>query len=206
MGKFLIFMRDSEFDKSCHIVHKFVDKIVYKVLEQTQPKDAEKVIEGKDDADRYVFLTEMAKATRDPKQLRDELLNILLAGRDTTASLLSVTFHVLARRPDIFKKLEAEVYELHGVKPDYETLKTMKYLKYLLNESKSPLPQLSNINDTSSPSPLPCCPRKRPICQQRHYDTPRWGTRRPKPHLHSQRPNRRIRRLRYAPPERHLRA
>jgi len=140
MGKFVFFWRDSEFDKACNIVHSFVDKIVYKVLEKTQPKDAEKVIESKDAADRYVFLTEMVKATRDPKQLRDELLNILLAGRDTTASLLSVTFHVLARRPDIFKKLKAEVDELRGVKPDYETLKTMKYLKYLLNESKSLLP------------------------------------------------------------------
>lgn len=204
MGKFLLFMRDSEFDKSCHIVHKFVDKIVYKVLEKTQPKDAEKVIEGKEDADRYVFLTEMAKATRDPKQLRDELLNILLAGRDTTASLLSVTFHVLAHRPDIFKKLKAEVDELHGVKPDYETLKTMKYLKYLLNESKSPLPQRSNITDTSSPSPLPRRPGKRPIRQQKYYNTPRWRARRPKPHLHPQGSNCRIRRLRYASPERHL--
>lgn len=135
MGKFLVFLRNSEFDKSCKIVHDFVDKIVYKALEKTQPRDAEKFIEGKEDADRYVFLTEMAKATRDPIQLRDELLNILLAGRDTTASLLSVTFHVLARRPDIFKKLKAEVDGLNGVKPDYETLKSMKYLKYLLNET-----------------------------------------------------------------------
>lgn len=135
MGKFLFFMRDSEFDNSCAVVHNFVDKIVDKALEKTQPKDVEKAIEGKDGADRYVFLMEMAKATRDPKQLRDELLNILLAGRDTTASLLSMTFHILARRPDIFKKLKAEVDELRGGKPDYETLKTMKYLKYLLNET-----------------------------------------------------------------------
>jgi cytochrome P450 len=74
------------------------------------------------------------KSTTDPKQLRDELLNILLAGRDTTASLLSNTFHVLARRPDIWKKLKAEVDELQGARPDYETLRNMKYLKYLLNE------------------------------------------------------------------------
>jgi len=48
---------------------------------------------------------------------------------------MSNTFHVLARRPDILKKLIAEVDELHGKKPDYEALKSMKYLKYLLTES-----------------------------------------------------------------------
>ena len=142
MGKLVHLYRDSEFDKACRIVHDFVDKIVSKALEKVQPLDAEKSIDGKGDADRYVFLTEMVKATRDPKRLRDELLNILLAGRDTTASLLSNTFHVLARRPDIWNKLKAEVDSLKGEKPDYETLRNMKYLKYLLNECKLPSPNL----------------------------------------------------------------
>lgn len=139
MAKFVNFIPDKNFYKACKVVHDFVDKIVDKALEKTQPKDAEKVIEGKDGAERYVFLNELAKSTRDRRQLRDELLNILLAGRDTTASLLSITFHVLARRPDIFKKLKAELDTLHGRKPDYETLRNLKYLKYLLQESKSAL-------------------------------------------------------------------
>ena len=37
---------------------------------------------------RYVFINELAKETDDPQRLRAELLNLLLAGRDTTASLL----------------------------------------------------------------------------------------------------------------------
>jgi cytochrome P450 len=86
--------------------------------------------------ERYVFLNELAKSTNDPKQLRDELLNILLAGRDTTASLLSHTWHALARRPDVWAKLKAEVDALGGKAPDYETLRDMKYLKFVLNECK----------------------------------------------------------------------
>lgn len=143
MGKLSSFMRDSEFDEACKTVHSFVDKIVQDALSKIDAKE-EKAIEG-GGAGRYVFLTEMVKATKDPKQLRDELLNILLAGRDTTASLLSNTFHVLARRPDIWEKLQAEVDELGGEKPDYDTMKGMKYMKYVLNECKFPFPNsLSN--------------------------------------------------------------
>lgn len=134
LGKLIHLCRDPEFDEACKIVHKFVDKIIFKSLEKLHPRDAEKSIDGKRQPERYVFLTEMLKSTTDPKQLRDELLNILLAGRDTTASLLSNTFHVLARRPDIWKKLKAEVDGLQGLKPDYDTLRNLKYLKYLLSE------------------------------------------------------------------------
>lgn len=129
LGKFF---GNDEFEKNCKIVHDFVDKIVHKILKEVDPSDPEKSVGV--NGGRYVFLIETAKVTRDPEQLRDESLNILLAGRDTTASLLSHTFHVLARRPDIWAKLQAEIDELNGEKPDYETIKQMKYLKYVLNE------------------------------------------------------------------------
>lgn len=136
LGWLIHLVPDSEFDAACKTVHDFVDKIVRKALDKVEPQDIEKSIAGDGESQRYVFLDELTKATRDPQQLRDEVLNILLAGRDTTASLLSNTFHVLARRPDIFKKLLAEVDGLEGKKPDYEVLKNMKYLKNLLTECK----------------------------------------------------------------------
>lgn len=139
LGPWVYFSHDTEFDKACKTIHAFVDKIVYRALARVQALDTEKIIDGKEQFERYVFLNEMTKATQNPKQLRDELLNIFLAGRDTTASLLSHTFHVMAGRPDIWKKLKAEVDELHGVKPDYDTLRNMRYLKNLLNECKSNL-------------------------------------------------------------------
>lgn len=136
LGRLICLFKDKEFESSCRTVHNFVDAIVYRALEKARPQDLEKSIDANGQPERYTFLSELVKSTQDPKRLRDELLNILLAGRDTTASLLGNTFHVLARRPDIWKKLKAEVDELGGKKPTYETLKNMKYLKHLLNECK----------------------------------------------------------------------
>lgn len=84
--------------------------------------------------ERYVFLHELIKQTQDPKVLRSELLGMLLAGRDTTASLLSNTWFTLARRPDIWANLRAEVDELHGERPDYAQIKNMRYLRWVMNE------------------------------------------------------------------------
>lgn len=91
-------------------------------------------MESKDGKERYVFLDELIKQTQDPHTLRSELLNILLAGRDTTASLLANTWWTLARRPDIWAKLRAEIDQLHGERPVYEEIKDMKYLRWILNE------------------------------------------------------------------------
>jgi cytochrome P450 len=136
LGKLACLIRNKEFDHACKDVHAFVDDIVRKELEKLDSKDAEKAIDGDGKEERYIFLAELVKSTRDPKQLRDELLNILLAGRDTTAGLLSNTFHALVRQPRVWEKLKAEIGELKGTKPDYETLRNLKYLKYILNECK----------------------------------------------------------------------
>ncbi|PQE07719.1 cytochrome P450 alkane hydroxylase protein [Rutstroemia sp. NJR-2017a BVV2] len=156
LGRMVKLVHDSKFDEACKVVHAFVDKIVNAALAKSDAKDAEKAVDGDGQPGRYIFLHEMIKSTRDPKQLRSELLSLLLAGRDTTASLLSNTFYILARRPDIWKKLKAEVDELHGEKPDYETIKQMKYTKYVLNESLRLYPSVpTNARFASRDTVLP---------------------------------------------------
>jgi cytochrome P450 len=145
LGKLVFLHRNKKFYQACRNVHAFVDDIVQKELDKTQPGDTEKWIDGNGESGRYVFLTELVKSTRDPKRLRDELLNILLAGRDTTASLLSNTFHALVRHPQVLQKLKTEIDELHGEKPDYETLRNLKYLKQVLNECKSSPTTIENF-------------------------------------------------------------
>lgn len=79
----------------------------------------------------------MAKSTTDPRELRDEIINVLTAGGDTTASLLSNAFFLLARHPITWNRVRAEVEETFADKlPDYTTLRSMKQVKNLLNECK----------------------------------------------------------------------
>lgn len=156
--RFLAFSANRRFNQACKTVHDFADKFVHNALAHRASEEEEEEAgveqkKRKQPGNRYVFLTELAKVTTDPRRLRDELLNILLAGRDTTASLLSNTFHVLARRPDIWSRLQVEVAQLHGQKPDYDTLRNMKYVKHLLNECKfSPLP-LAPANKSKAQNP-----------------------------------------------------
>lgn len=68
--------------------------------------------------------------------LRDMILNMILAGRDTTAQSLAWTFYLLAQNPEIRKKAMKEVDEvLGGHHPDYDSLKKLDYLHAIVTES-----------------------------------------------------------------------
>lgn len=128
-----LFPANKEFAHDQKFVHEFVDYYVQKGLAKRPQLLQEK--SNADKSGRYVFLDELVRQTTDPIQIRSELLNILLAGRDTTASLLTNVWFVLGKRPDIWAKLQADVATLDGETPTFEQLKNLKYLKALLNES-----------------------------------------------------------------------
>lgn len=138
----MIFTSKKEFHSDVKYVHDFVDRYVQRGLEIRKTYELEKPY-AKEGGERYVFLNELVKQTSDPIQIRSELLNILLAGRDTTASLLSNVWFILARRPDIWEKLQAEVSQLGEELPTFAQIKEMKYLRRVLNECKSALCSLS---------------------------------------------------------------
>jgi cytochrome P450 len=68
------------FREACASVHHFIENII----DQRTKSDS-------DGAGRYVFIDAIAQDSQNRKSLRDQLVNILLAGRDTTACLLSWT-------------------------------------------------------------------------------------------------------------------
>lgn len=132
----LYFLVDNkEFRGSIKRVHKFADYYVRKALSYND-EELEKV-----SSNGYTFLYELVKQTRNRKILQDQLLNILVAGRDTTAGLLSFTFFELARNPEVFEKLKSEVYRHFGDSENprlnditFESMKKCEYLKWVLNE------------------------------------------------------------------------
>lgn len=90
---------------------------------------------------KETFLHALARFTRDPTVLRDQIVSVLLAGRDTTAATLSFCVFELSRHPDVVQRLRNEM-DAHlpgglagGQKPTYAHLKEMKYLTAVLNET-----------------------------------------------------------------------
>jgi len=92
LGDFYWVMNDNKFKKACETCHRFVDSAVSQALEDSKVNvDKEDEV---DDKKNYVFLDALIQETQDPKVLRDQCLNLLLAGRDTTACCISWTLYV----------------------------------------------------------------------------------------------------------------
>lgn len=131
------FYRMSKQDRNdIKVVRDYVGKYVQQALRYRKEfiRDLEKAISNNG---RYIFMHELVKATDDPMRLLEEMLSVLLAGRDTTASLLGNLWFTLARRHDVWAKLRKEVDEtLQGKRPSFAQLKEMKYLKAVMNECK----------------------------------------------------------------------
>ncbi|KDN71804.1 putative cytochrome P450 [Colletotrichum sublineola] len=122
--------------KQVDIVFRYVDQFVERAIMFRKSYDEageENIAEGR--KSKYIFLQELAKQTTDRTRLRYELLNVLLAGRDTTGSLLGNLFFMLAKKPDVWSKLSREVDGLNGELPSYSALKDMPYLRACLRES-----------------------------------------------------------------------
>lgn len=139
LGPLMRFYWNKECTKAGMDVRGYVGRFVQKAIDyRIAANSGEKVDpEIKQLTDnQYVFSYELSKETLDKREITDQLLSILLAGRDTTANLLGITFFILARRPDIWKKLRADVLALDGRKPSFEDLKSMSYLSWVLNECK----------------------------------------------------------------------
>ena len=73
------------FRKACRIVHAFVEDYVKEQKLSTEPEDSS----GASSAKSTWFISQISAESKTYADLRDQLLNVLLAGRDTTACCLS---------------------------------------------------------------------------------------------------------------------
>lgn len=83
-------MDTPEFRRACRTTHSFVDAAVQRALDAADGKKEQAAGEKQ----RYVFIDALVQQTREKKVLRDQCLNVLLAGRDTTACCLTWTMQV----------------------------------------------------------------------------------------------------------------
>ncbi|CEJ81166.1 hypothetical protein VHEMI01310 [[Torrubiella] hemipterigena] len=117
----------SDFREACRKVHEFADQIIDRNLSRDK-------MEADEDT-RYVFLRSIAQSHPEREALRGQIINILVAGRDTTACLLSWTFFLLIRHPHVMAKLRTEVSLLNEGQVNRTDLKNLTYLQNVLKET-----------------------------------------------------------------------
>ncbi|KAF1952401.1 cytochrome P450 [Byssothecium circinans] len=120
------------------------------------PEDVLKNLDSKDNS--LSFVQQCAALTRDPKFLRDEMLGVLIAGRDPTANTLSWCLYELARNPAVTKELRKIIEETVGLdrKPTLEEVKGIKMVSHILQETLRLYPVLpSNVRAALSHTTLP---------------------------------------------------
>ncbi|KAI0935578.1 hypothetical protein AcV5_003967 [Taiwanofungus camphoratus] len=83
------------------------------------------------------LLDNLVDNTEDEETIRYELLNVLMAARDTTAGLLTYTVYLLSMHPDVTRRLRKEVLEVCGPTgtPMSDSIRKMPYMSAVLNEA-----------------------------------------------------------------------
>jgi len=116
------------------VIDAYIQSYIKRTL-SLNPKDIELL--DKSSREDYTFLHALAKFTRSPKKIRDEVVNLLFASRDTTAVTLMWLFYELAAKPASVLRLRNEIISAVGIDrlPTPHDLKNMKFLHQVVNET-----------------------------------------------------------------------
>jgi cytochrome P450 len=134
LGPLNMFYRDRKADECNRICRDFARRFVEDAIRAAEINKQD--VGNAQKHTKHIFSHELASRTSDPQRILDECMNMLVAGRDTTASLLSNLFFMLAKDRAIWEKLRTEVAPLEGRSPTYEELHGLKYVKSCISECK----------------------------------------------------------------------
>ncbi|KAI0722460.1 cytochrome P450 [Fomitopsis betulina] len=157
-------MREDKSRQYMRIVDAYLHPILEEALAKKAPREREEKVNRVEEAgeieDEETLLDHLVKYTSDLTVLHDEVLNILLAGRDTTATTLTFAVYLLSMHPDVLKRLRAEVLEKVGPRhrPTYADVKEMRYLRAVINETLRLYPAVPfnirvSVNEGLLPNP-----------------------------------------------------
>jgi enediyne biosynthesis protein E7 len=111
-----------------------LDRIVAKLV-------SDRLAEPRPDGDDVLTrLIQSTSAEADPKvarrRMRDELITLLLAGHETTASTIGWTLHLIDEHPEVGERLRAEAFEVLGDRaPTHEDIAKLPYTAMVLHEA-----------------------------------------------------------------------
>lgn len=142
--------KTKKFKEACAIVKKYASHFVKQALKD-QEENGEEAMNG-----RHAFILDLYEGLKDPDLVRDQLVHVLIAGRDTTACLLSWALlalsseqffifwraenysFLLVRHPEVLNRLRKEIAAVlqDGEQITRAHIAKITYLKSVMNESR----------------------------------------------------------------------
>ncbi|WPT10956.1 Protein LUTEIN DEFICIENT 5 [Picochlorum sp. SENEW3] len=135
--------RQRECDEALNIVTNTLNDLIAKCKKMVEENDEEFVEEFLSKADPSILHFLIASGDQiTSKQLRDDLMTLLIAGHETTAAVLTWTMHCIVGDPDVTRRLQEEADEVLGDRlPTLEDLKNLKFTTRVINEAMRLYPQ-----------------------------------------------------------------
>lgn len=146
------------------VIRRFVRGIVEKALARRDAKARKEFVFGtgpsdfassdeRTGEDVETLLDHLVTVSDDIELIQDELINILIAGRDTTASSITFATYLLSQHPEVLEKLAKEVSDILGStscnEPTLDSLRRMPYLRAVINETLRLFPAIPlNLRDS----------------------------------------------------------
>ncbi|CAN0926222.1 Carotene epsilon-monooxygenase, chloroplastic [Linum grandiflorum] len=133
-----IIPRQIKAENAVTVIRQTVEELIAKCKEMVESEGER--IEGEEyvnDADPSILRFLLASREEvSSVQLRDDLLSMLVAGHETTGSVLTWTLYLLSKDSSALMKAQQEVDRvLQGRPPTYEDVKNLKFLNLCIIES-----------------------------------------------------------------------
>jgi cytochrome P450 len=141
----------AKFRKACRVVKNVAGYFLDRALKHEAEFGEDEVFK------KYTFIMELWSEMDDIARVRDQLLHVLLAGRDTTACLLSWIFFHLVQNPDILQRLQQEISTIpNSADITRKQIQDLPFLRCCLNETLRLYPQLPlNLRYANKATVLP---------------------------------------------------
>ncbi|XP_074275345.1 cytochrome P450 97B2, chloroplastic [Silene latifolia] len=138
--------RQRKFQNDLKVINDCLDGLIKNAKDTREETDVEK-LQQRDysnlkDASLLRFFVDMRGVDVDDRQLRDDLMTMLIAGHETTAAVLTWAIFLLSQSPSKMKKAQEEIDVVLGKgRVTYDSLKKLEYIRLIVVESLRLYPQ-----------------------------------------------------------------
>ncbi|CAG8975457.1 hypothetical protein HYALB_00004771 [Hymenoscyphus albidus] len=131
LGDLYFIYRPRGFFKACETIKTYTYQFVAEALKRESDCPAE--------SEKSSFIADLYQDKQKLQLAGEQVLNILIAGRDTTVATLSYAFHLLLGNPKILECLRREIDTVVGDEKEVTRvhIQQMPYLRNVLQESKA---------------------------------------------------------------------